>query len=227
MAFGVCATSAAASTRTTPRCRASTGSSRSTSTSRLPAAPGDGHRRDHAAAGQDRAGRHPIVNGFLMADARGPRHPSAATRPESHAARIEHGLLVVEVAVAACRSCWSRPASSPTFASICFLDVTAIDWPARTPRFEVVYHFYSTRHKVRVRAEDRGDGGRPDGRLADVPLYGSAASWNANATTCTASCSAATPTCARSCSTKASSATRCARTTRSCASSRSCPTGRP
>jgi NADH-quinone oxidoreductase subunit C len=32
-----------------------------------------------------------------------------------------------------------------------FLDVTAIDWLPRQPRFEVVYHFYSTRHFVRVR----------------------------------------------------------------------------
>ena len=32
-----------------------------------------------------------------------------------------------------------------------FLDVTAVDWPKRTPRFTVVYHFYSTTHHVRVR----------------------------------------------------------------------------
>ena len=32
-----------------------------------------------------------------------------------------------------------------------FLDVTAVDWPEREPRFDVVYHFYSTRDHVRVR----------------------------------------------------------------------------
>ncbi len=32
-----------------------------------------------------------------------------------------------------------------------FLDVTAIDWLPRQPRFEVVHHFYSTRHFVRIR----------------------------------------------------------------------------
>jgi NADH-quinone oxidoreductase subunit C len=26
------------------------------------------------------------------------------------------------------------------------LDITAVDWPQRTPRFDVVYHFYSTSH---------------------------------------------------------------------------------
>jgi NADH-quinone oxidoreductase subunit C len=31
------------------------------------------------------------------------------------------------------------------------LDVTAVDWPQRAPRFDVVYHFYSTAHRVRVR----------------------------------------------------------------------------
>ena len=31
------------------------------------------------------------------------------------------------------------------------LDVTAIDWPSRQPRFDVVWHFYSTSSAVRVR----------------------------------------------------------------------------
>ena len=36
-----------------------------------------------------------------------------------------------------------------------FLDVTAVDWPRREPRFDVVYHFYSTAHRVRVRVRTR------------------------------------------------------------------------
>jgi NADH-quinone oxidoreductase subunit C len=32
-----------------------------------------------------------------------------------------------------------------------FLDVTAVDWPEREPRFDVVHHFYSTHDHVRVR----------------------------------------------------------------------------
>jgi NADH-quinone oxidoreductase subunit C len=35
------------------------------------------------------------------------------------------------------------------------LDVTAVDWPEREPRFDVVWHFYSTRHFVRVRIKTR------------------------------------------------------------------------
>jgi NADH-quinone oxidoreductase subunit C len=60
-----------------------------------------------------------------------------------------------------------------TFGFDMFLDVTAVDWPEREPRFDVVWHFYSTRHFVRVRVKARVP-------LADptvdtlVPLYGSA-----------------------------------------------------
>ncbi|MBS0396479.1 MAG: NADH-quinone oxidoreductase subunit C [Proteobacteria bacterium] len=35
------------------------------------------------------------------------------------------------------------------------LDITAVDWPERVPRFDVVYHFYTTRDFVRVRLKVR------------------------------------------------------------------------
>ncbi|MGA2709912.1 MAG: NADH-quinone oxidoreductase subunit C [Steroidobacteraceae bacterium] len=35
------------------------------------------------------------------------------------------------------------------------LDVTAVDWPQREPRFDVVYHLYTTREFVRVRVKTR------------------------------------------------------------------------
>ena len=41
------------------------------------------------------------------------------------------------------------------FAFDLFLDVTAVDWPEQQPRFEVVYHFYSTEHFTRVRLKTR------------------------------------------------------------------------
>ena len=54
-----------------------------------------------------------------------------------------------------------------------FLDVTAVDWPGQALRFEVVHHFYSTVHKVRVRLKTRVAEAEP---VVDslVPLYGSA-----------------------------------------------------
>ena len=36
-----------------------------------------------------------------------------------------------------------------------FLDVTAVDYPDRAPRFDVVYHFYSHRHNQRIRLKVR------------------------------------------------------------------------
>ena len=53
------------------------------------------------------------------------------------------------------------------------LDVTAVDWPGRTPRFEVVYHFYSTAHHVRVRLKTRVTEDEPTVDSL-VALYGSA-----------------------------------------------------
>jgi NADH-quinone oxidoreductase subunit C len=55
-----------------------------------------------------------------------------------------------------------------------FLDVTAVDWLGQQPRFEVVYHFYSTTHKLRVRLKTRVPESAP--AVASLkPLYGSAA----------------------------------------------------
>jgi NADH-quinone oxidoreductase subunit C len=53
------------------------------------------------------------------------------------------------------------------------LDVTAVDWPGRTPRFDVVYHFYSTATFARVRLKTRVE--QADPAVASLtPLYGSA-----------------------------------------------------
>jgi len=53
------------------------------------------------------------------------------------------------------------------------LDITAVDWPERTPRFDVVYHFYSTAHHVRVRVKTTVSESDPTVDSL-VPLYGSA-----------------------------------------------------
>ena len=41
------------------------------------------------------------------------------------------------------------------------LDVTAVDWPGQSPRFEVVYHFYSTSTFRRVRLKTRVEEAEP------------------------------------------------------------------
>ncbi len=59
------------------------------------------------------------------------------------------------------------------FAFDLFLDVTAVDWLGKTPRFEVVYHFYSTTHRVRVRLKVRLAEEEPEVETL-TGLYGSA-----------------------------------------------------
>ena len=55
-----------------------------------------------------------------------------------------------------------------------FLDVTAVDWPGQAPRFEVVWHFYSTTYRVRTRVKTRVTEEQPEVDSL-VALYGSAA----------------------------------------------------
>jgi NADH-quinone oxidoreductase subunit C len=92
--------------------------------------------------------------------------------PKVGEATLAHGILVLKIApgellgvVAALRD---------EFAFDLFLDVTAVDWPAEDPRFEVVFHFYSTGHKVRIRVKTRVAAQDPSVDSL-VPLYGSAA----------------------------------------------------
>jgi NADH-quinone oxidoreductase subunit C len=82
-----------------------------------------------------------------------------------------HGMLVVTLRPAELLGTAKRLKSE--FLFDLFLDVTAVDWPERTPRFDVVYHFYSTTHLIRVRLKTRVSHADP---VVDslTSLYGSA-----------------------------------------------------
>jgi NADH-quinone oxidoreductase subunit C len=67
------------------------------------------------------------------------------------ASAVSHGTFVVEIAPAALSGVAQTLKSACKFDML--LDVTAIDWPGRQPRFDVVWHFYSTTHRVRVRVK--------------------------------------------------------------------------
>lgn len=54
------------------------------------------------------------------------------------------------------------------------MDITAVDWPGRSPRFDVVYHLLSIRHNVRVRVIVRTDEETPVPSVCEI--Y-SAANW--------------------------------------------------
>ena len=92
----------------------------------------------------------------------------AATVPD---ASVSHGVLVLRLAPTDLLAVVQRLKSELQFNL--FLDVTAVDWPGETPRFEVVWHFYSTTHRVRVRLKTRV--GEADPTVDSlVGLYGSA-----------------------------------------------------
>jgi NADH-quinone oxidoreductase subunit C len=84
---------------------------------------------------------------------------------------VAHGTLVLS---------FERDALMPIvrtlkdeFAFDLFVDVTAVDWLGQAPRFEVVWQFYSTQHKQRVRLKTRV---AEDDAAVDTltALYGSA-----------------------------------------------------
>ena len=139
----------------------------------LPAAPGDGDRRHHAAAGQDRplaASDHHRRTSDGRADAR-----SAAAAP---------GARPTDEVDAGRAACSSSSAAGDACSTPCAAQVRIRLRPAcstsprstgpQAPRFEVVYHFYSTQ-PLRARAPE--DAACPEADpVVDslVSLYGSA-----------------------------------------------------
>ncbi len=84
---------------------------------------------------------------------------------------LSHGVFVCELESQYLFATATQLQSA--FAFDVFLDVTAVDWPSAALRFEVVYHFYSTTHKVRVRLKTRVSEASPHVPTLR-PLYGSA-----------------------------------------------------
>jgi NADH-quinone oxidoreductase subunit C len=63
------------------------------------------------------------------------------------------GMLVLELPAEKLAALVSRLRAEFGFSLL--LDVTAIDYPERTPRFDVVYHLYSRTHNRRIRLKTR------------------------------------------------------------------------
>jgi NADH-quinone oxidoreductase subunit C len=84
---------------------------------------------------------------------------------------LAHGMLVLEIGAGDVAKVAARLKSE--FGFDLFVDVTAVDWPERQPRFDVVHHFYSTGHHLRVRVRARVPVEDPTVDTL-VPLYGSA-----------------------------------------------------
>ncbi|MEP7083296.1 MAG: NADH-quinone oxidoreductase subunit C [Betaproteobacteria bacterium] len=91
--------------------------------------------------------------------------------PAVSEAALSHGVLVLVLEPGALLAAVDQLKSE--FGFDLFLDVTAVDRPDETPRFEVVHHFYSTVHFVRVRLKTRVPAADPAIESL-TPLYGSA-----------------------------------------------------
>jgi len=91
--------------------------------------------------------------------------------PAATTVALAHGVVVFTMPAETVKACVGRLKSE--FGFDLLLDVTAVDWPGQNPRFEVVWHFYSTRDHVRVRLKTRVPESDPtvDSLTA---LYGSA-----------------------------------------------------
>lgn len=88
------------------------------------------------------------------------------------APEIAHGVFVLHTEAANLEASVRR--LKDEFGFDLFLDVTAVDWPERQPRFDVVYHFYSSRDFVRLRLKTKVTESDPTVATL-VHLYGSAA----------------------------------------------------
>jgi NADH-quinone oxidoreductase subunit C len=87
-------------------------------------------------------------------------------------ATLSHGMPVVQLAAMHVRAAATELRDQHGYDVL--LDVTAVDWIGRSPRFEVVWHFFSSRDCTRVRLKTWVDEKDP---AVDslVTLYGSAA----------------------------------------------------
>ena len=91
--------------------------------------------------------------------------------PPVEDASFSHGILVFSLAPARLIDVARRLKAEYGFDLL--LDITAVDWPKQTPRFEIVYHFYSTTDHVRVRVKTRIPEADPEVDSLTA-LYGSA-----------------------------------------------------
>lgn len=96
---------------------------------------------------------------------------SASLAAQVQEAAVAHGILALTIEPANLAAV--ARALKDTHGFDMLLDVTAVDWPAREPRFDVVHHFYSTSHRVRVRVKARVPESDPTVDTL-VALYGSA-----------------------------------------------------
>jgi NADH-quinone oxidoreductase subunit C len=86
--------------------------------------------------------------GALIADAL----PGAVTGHE-----VTHGVLSIKANAADIIRVTTFLRDDPRCQFVCIIDVTAVDWPSRERRFDVVYHFLSPTKNARIRVKVETD----------------------------------------------------------------------
>ena len=109
---------------------------------------------------------------------------------------ITHGELTVEITLAAIPAFMDFLKTDMACRFSTLVDITAVDYPSREKRFEMVWHFLSMyqNHRIRVKCPVREDDVVPSITGVHPRPTGSSGRF----TTCMASCSRATRTCAAS-----------------------------
>lgn len=69
------------------------------------------------------------------------------------ACEVSHGQAIVVVERARARELFHRLRTAPELDFNILIDLTAVDWLGREPRFEVVYQLKSLRHNLRLRVK--------------------------------------------------------------------------
>lgn len=69
------------------------------------------------------------------------------------ACEVSHGQAIVIVERARARELFHRLRTAPELDFNILIDLTAVDWLGREPRFEVVYQLKSLRHNLRLRVK--------------------------------------------------------------------------
>src|SRR3954469_24691324 len=81
---------------------------------------------------------------------------------------VAHGELTIHAQAADVVKVVTFLRDDPSCAFYSFIDITAIDWPSRDKRFDVVYHFLSPTRNARVRLKIETDEATPVASLTDV-----------------------------------------------------------
>jgi NADH-quinone oxidoreductase subunit C len=81
---------------------------------------------------------------------------------------VERGELTVSAKASDIVKIATYLRDDPNCQFICFIDITAVDWPAREKRFDVVYHFLSPKLNRRVRVKIEADETTPVASIIDV-----------------------------------------------------------